>query len=150
MHCLSCQGAVCGKNFHLKFPIDFFDQNFEKLGTMKNENTNMNSLTSNSAIQLAHDTVIAINEPDVVAQEAADEAEWQEQYDRDKAISTICSLYPPGCGASLEYDRISSETLYQAVCDNSWESLPTAILVRLAELQVSEDERLIYKALTNR
>ncbi len=68
----------------------------------------MNSLTSHPALQLTHETAITISDPDVVAKEAADEAEWQEQHDRDKAISTICSLCLRGCGASLEYDRISS------------------------------------------
>lgn len=151
--------------------MDFSNLGKDRIGVMKNEKENMKSWTIALGIQLSHETgvtgkkwsllswlgsliqnhkvpsipadeldqpVIVSNEAEAIAREAAAD-EWQDNYDRRDAISRISSYYPPG----HDYDELSSSTLYQAVCDNDWESLPTSILVRWAELQFTEDERSI-------
>ena len=89
---------------------------------------------------------IAGNDPGVLAEESAADAEWQEQHDREKAMETIRSLYPPDCGSEKE----AAKTLFLAVYECGWETLPTPILVKMAELQLAEEDRQINASLANR
>ena len=91
-------------------------------------------------------TAIASNDPGVLDEEAAADAEWQEQHDREKAMETIRSLYPPDCGSEKE----AAKTLFLAVYECGWETLPTPILVKMAELQLAEEDRQINASLANR
>jgi len=95
-------------------------------------------------------SAIVSRDPEVLEEEAAADAERQERHDRNEAISTIRLLYPPASDSSAGQTRISAETLYQAVSENGWKNLPTAILVRMAELQLAADEREISAGLANR
>jgi len=96
--------------------------------------------------ELDRATAIAGNDPGVLDEEAAADAEWQEQHDREKAMETIRSLYPPDCGSEKE----AAKTLFLAVYECGWETLPTPILVKMAELQLAEEDRQINASLANR
>ena len=96
--------------------------------------------------ELDRATAIASNDPGVLDEEAAADAEWQEQHDREKAMETIRSLYPPDCGSEKE----AAKTLFLAVYECGWETLPTPILVKMAELQLAEEDRQINASLANR
>ena len=89
---------------------------------------------------------IASNDPGVLDEDAAADAEWQERHDRQKAMETIRSLYPPDCGSEKE----AAKTLFLAVYECGWETLPTPILVKMAELQLAEEDRQINASLANR
>jgi len=78
--------------------------------------------------------------------DAVADAEWQEQHDRENALETIRSLYPPDCGSEKE----AAKTLCLAVYECGWETLPTPILVKMAELQLAEEDRQINASLANR
>lgn len=56
-----------------------------------------------------------------------------------EAIDTIKNLWQPNRGD----EPIASETLYQAVSEIGWETLPTPVLVKMAELQRTEQLRQI-------
>ena len=91
-------------------------------------------------------TTIVGNDPGVLDEEAAADAEWQEQHDREKAMETIRSLYPPDCGSEKE----AAKTLFLTVYECGWETLPTPMLVKMAELQLAEEDRQINASLANR
>jgi len=59
------------------------------------------------------------------------EVRRQEQRGRFEAIETIENLWQPNTGD----ERIASETLYQAVGEIGWKTLPSPVLVKMAELQ---------------
>lgn len=96
--------------------------------------------------ELDRTSTIAGNDPGVIVEEAAADAEWQEQHDRESAMETIRSLYPPDCGSEKE----AAKTLFMAVYECGWETLPTPILVKMAELQLAEEDRQINASLANR
>ena len=73
------------------------------------------------------------------------DAERQEQH-RESEMETIRSHYPPDCGS----EREAAKTLFLAVYECGWETLPTAILVRMAELQLAEHDRYFNASLANR
>jgi len=73
----------------------------------------------------------------------AADAEWQEQHERENALDTIRSHYPPDCGS----EREAAKTLFLAVYECGWETLPTPILVRMAELQLAEHDRYFNTSL---
>ncbi len=108
------------------------------------------SLNPNTVSSPLHEldraTAIASNDPGVIAEETAADADWQEQHDREIAMETIRSLYPPDCGS----ERESAKTLFLAVYECGWETLPTPILVKMAELQLAEEDRQINASLANR
>lgn len=71
---------------------------------------------------------------------------WQEESDRDEAIDTIEHLWKPNMGDDR---HIAYETLYQAVNEVGWESLPSPVLVRMAELQSAEHLRQLVATVAN-
>ena len=107
---------------------------------------------SSGAHELGRATAIVSDDLEFIEEEAdaAAGAERQERHDRNETISTIRLLYPPASDSNAGQTRISAETLYQAVSEDGGKNLPTTVLVRLAELQLVENEREISSSFANR